>query len=266
MGKNLISCRPGSYNGYILHAYEHLHELGIHNLEIPNPGPSGVDTIKDMLSDFSGMQIKSIQADIPIANNNPAELMQESVFDVMKALGATHLFVSLDPKKQKTTEKDWVPRLQAVGDMAKKYGVKVILETHPPLFPNGDIGIATMQKVNHPAIRINYDTANMYFYNKDIDAITDLKKVLRYVEGVHLKESNKKYKTWYFPGLGEGEGCIDFKSVFSLLNSRTDPGPMFGPFTLEIEGIKGENKMTLDEVKARVANSVKYLQKLGVIE
>ncbi len=263
MGKNLISCRPGSYDGYILHAYEHLYEIGIHYLEIPNPGLSGVDTLKDILSDFSGMQVKSIQADIPIAKNDPGELMQESVFDVMKALGATHLFVSLKPDRIK--EKDWIPRLRGVGDVAKKYGVTVILETHPPLFPNGDVGIATMQKVNHPAIRINYDTANMYFYNKDIDAIADLKKVLRYVEGVHLKESNKKFKTWYFPGLGEGEGCIDFKSVFSLLNSRTDPGPMFGPFTLEIEGIKGEKNLTLEEAKARVANSVKYLRNLDVI-
>jgi hypothetical protein len=75
----------------------------------------------------------------------------------------------LNPKK--TKEKDWVPRLRGVGDMAQKYGVTVILETHPPLFPNGDVGIATMQKVNHPAIRINYDTANMYFYNENIDAI-----------------------------------------------------------------------------------------------
>ncbi len=264
MGKNLISCRPGSYNGYILHAYEHLHELGIRYLEIPNPGLSGVDTLNDMLSDFSGMQVKSIQAEIPIAEKNPAEKMQDSVFEVMKALGATHLFVSLDPKK--TKEKDWVPRLQGVGDMAKKCGVTVILETHPPLFPNGDIGIATMQKVNHPAIRVNYDSANMYFYNENIDAIADLKKVLKYVEGVHLKESNKKYKTWYFPGLGEGEGCVDFKSLFALLNSRQDPGPMHGPFTLEIEGIKGEPKLTLEQAKARVANSVKYLRNLDVID
>ncbi len=264
MGKNLISCRPSSLGPFTLYAYELLPELGIQNLEIPNPGPSGVDGIKDILRDFPSLRVKSIQADIPIAKENPGEFMQESVFNVMKTLGATHLFVSLNPKK--TKEKDWVPRLRGVGDMAKKYGVTVILETHPPLFPNGDVGIVTMQKVNHPAIRINYDTANMYFYNKDIDAIADLKKVLRYVEGVHLKESNKTFQTWYFPGLGEGEGCIDFKSVFSLLNNRQDPGPMYGPFTLEIEGIKGEPKLTLEEAKARISKSVTYLRNLGVID
>lgn len=243
MRKNLISCRPASYGSYALYAYEHLYELGIHNLEIPNPGPQGMDGIKDILGDFPGLKVKSIQAEIPIGKKNPGELMRATVFDVMKTLGASHLFVSLKPGKLK--EKDWVPRLRGVGDIAREYGVLVILETHPPLLSNGDVGITTMQMVNHPAIRINYDTANMYFYNKNIDAIADLKKVLRYVEGVHLKESNKKFKTWYFPGLGEGEGSIDFKSVFELLNTRTDPGPMFGPFTLEIEGIKGEKKKTL---------------------
>ncbi len=264
MGKNLISCRPGSYGVYTLYAYEHLQEIGINHLEIPNPGPSGLDMIKDILSDFPGLKVTSIQAEIPIGKKDPGELMRTTVFDIAKTLGASHIFVSLKPGKVK--ERDWVPRLQGVGDVAKEYGMLIILETHPPLFPNGDVGITTMQRVNHPSIRINYDTANMYFYNENIDAIADLKKVLRYVEGVHLKESNKKFKTWYFPGLGEGEGCIDFKAVFELLNTRQDPGPMYGPFTLEIEGIKGEQPLNLEGVKARVAKSVAYLRNLGVVD
>jgi inosose dehydratase len=153
-----------------------------------------------------------------------------------------------------------------VGDVAQEYGLVIILETHPPLILNGDVGRKTMEKVNHPAIRINYDTANMFHYNKKIDGLEELRKILPFVEGVHLKESNKKFKSWYFPGFGEGDGCMDFKGVFDLLNNREEPVPFFGPFTMEIEGIKGEKKLTLEESKARVAISVDYLRNIGVFE
>ena len=262
MPENIISCRPGSYGDFGLHAYEHLYEIGIRNLEISNPGATGVESTLDLLGDFHGMQVKSIQAIIPITEDDAGNLMREEVFEVAKALGATHIFVSLNPDKIK--ERDWVRRLRGVGDVALEFGLVIILETHPPLIKNGDVGRATMEKVNHPAIRINYDTANMFHYNEGIDGITELEKILPYVEGVHLKESNKKYQEWYFPGFGEGEGCVDFKGVVDFLNNRQDPGPFFGPFTMEIEGIKGEPKLTLEETKARVANSVEYLRSLGI--
>ena len=47
-----------------------------------------------------------------------------------------------------------------------------------------------------------------------------------------------------------GEGVVNYKTVFQTLNNAD----FYGPFTMELEGIEGEN---LDEagVKARVADS-----------
>ena len=57
-----------------------------------------------------------------------------------------------------------------------------------------------------------------------------------------------------------GEGVVDFKAVFQTLN---DAG-FYGPFTMELEGIEGEN---LDEAgaQARVAGSLQHLKDIGVI-
>ncbi len=263
MLKNIISCRSHCFKEYEIFGYPHLYEIGIRYLEIFNPGQKGVDNIKNILNSYSGMHIKSIQTTIPIKEIDPSNKMREDVFDIAKELNATHIFVPLNPEGVK--EEDWIKRLRLVGDVAQEYGLIVTLETHEPLVTNGDIGCSTMKKINHPAIKINFDPANIYFLNKDPDLKTELRKVLKYVASVHLKESNKKFKTKYFPGLGEGEGCINFKEVFTMLNNRMDPCPFNGPFTIEIEGIYGEKKQTLDDLKRRVTNSVEYLKHIGVI-
>ena len=56
--------------------------------------------------------------------------------------------------------------------------------------------------------------------------------------------------------------CIrdSFKAVFELLNSRG----FEGPFTMELEGIEGENIDRVGILK-RVEDSFQYLKNLGVI-
>ncbi len=83
-----------------------------------------------------------------------------------------------------------------------------------------------------------------------------MKKILDYIEGVHLKDTNGKYQTWHFPALGEG--IINFAEIRGLLNKRG----FYGPFTIEIEGIKGEN-LSLAQTLERMEKSVKHLRKCG---
>jgi len=110
--------------------------------------------------------------------------------------------------------------------------------------------------VNHRDVRINFDTANIYYYNEGVDVAEEMKKILEYIEGVHLKDSNGKPRTWHFPALGEG--IVNFPIVRELLNNRG----FFGPFTIEIEGIEGEN-LTLKQTLERMEKSVKHLKKCG---
>jgi len=92
-----------------------------------------------------------------------------------------------------------------------------------------------------------------------IDGIEELKKVLEYVEGVHLKDTDGGYKSWHFPALGQG--IVDFPTVFRLLNERG----MCGPFTIEIEGIGGE-ETTPELVSQRMSRSAQYLRDIGALE
>ena len=120
-------------------------------------------------------------------------------------------------------------RLRQVGDVAARHGLVVALETHPNLISNGDVARRTMEAVAHPSIRVNYDTANVHYYNHGVDSVAELRKVLPYVAALHLKESKGAYESFDFPPLGQG--IVDFPAIFRLL----DEAGFSGPTTLEIE-------------------------------
>jgi inosose dehydratase len=144
-----------------------------------------------------------------------------------------------------------------MGDIAAQLGVKVAMETHPDLITNGDVASQTMRAIAHPNVGINFDTANIYYYNEGTDSVTELRKVLDHVFSVHLKDTNGKPRTWYFPTLGQG--VVDFPAIFQLLLDRG----FRGPFTMELEGIEGEN-LTEEQQLQRVAQSFDYAR--GIVE
>ncbi len=250
--KNLLACRLSSYGQYQDVAWSHLPSVGVYHVEIPLPKPQEVEQVRKNLG-ASGMVASSLQGQCDVAAEDVAEQMAEQL-DICRELGAGLCFVSV---KAGELNLDLVyDRLRAVGDEADKRGVTVLLETHPDLITNGHVGRRTMQAVNHPRIRVNFDTANVYYYNEDVDGVEELKQVAEYVEGVHLKDTNGKFRTWYFPTLGDG--VVDFPTIVNVLNARG----FHGPFTMELEGIEGV-KLDEEQTKQHVADSVGYIRSTG---
>lgn len=250
--RNIISCRPSSYGRYRDKAYEHLAQIGVTHVEIPMPRMEDVEKVLDELSGY-GLSVGSIQAPCDIKSEDVVDQFRTAV-EVADRLDTNRIFTSVHTGG---LDKSIVyERLRRIGEVAAQKGVIVIMETHPDLVTNGDVGLETMKGVDHPNIRINFDTANIYYYNEGVDGIEEMKKVLDYIEGVHLKDTNGQPKTWYFPTLGEG--IVDFKKVRELLNARG----FYGPFTIEIEGIKGEN-LTLEQTLERMEKSVRHLRECG---
>jgi len=253
--KNLLACRLSSYGRYQDAAWSHLPSLGVYHIEIPLPEPGQIDELRDKLR-ASGLAVSSVQGNCDVAAEDVAEQMARQ-FDLCRELGADRCFVSV---KAGPLDLELVyARLRAVGDEADKRDITVLLETHPDLVTNGHVGRRTMQAVDHPRIRVNFDTANVYYYNEDVDGIEELRQVADYVEGVHLKDTNGKFRTWYFPTLGDG--IVDFPAVFSILNARG----FHGPFTMELEGIEGV-ELDEEQTKQHVADSVAYLRRTGYFD
>ena len=231
MTQNIISCCPVSYGKYQDKMYEHLVKIGINHVELPMPKPQEVNKIRKEL-DKHGLSVASLQAPCNIQNEHVSEEFRVPI-EVAEKFEAKRVFVSVHAGELE--RKTVYERLRELGDLAAEKEMFIILETHPNMVTNGDVGLQTMKGVNHPYVRINYDTANMYYYNENIDGVEEMKKILDYIEGVHLKDTNGKPQKWHFPTLGEG--IVNFAKIRELLNKRD----FFGPFTIEIEGIKDEN-------------------------
>jgi len=61
-----------------------------------------------------------------------------------------------------------------------------------------------MRRINHPNVRVNFDTGNITYYNNKADVVAELKKIIDYVATVELKDHNGQDLTWNFPALGHG--------------------------------------------------------------
>jgi inosose dehydratase len=154
-----------------------------------------------------------------------------------------------------------VANLRRIGNLAGSLGVTVALETHKGPTQNAAAMLALMAEVDHPHIRLNFDTGNIAYYNRGADPVDELRRVAPLVRNVHLKDNRGGFEDWYFPALGEG-GAVDFVRVRETL----DAVGFTGPYTIEIEGLGGEPEPGLDERQRRVARSVEHLRACGYLD
>jgi len=252
MSVNVVAVNIGSYRKHRERAFAHLESIGVRNVEIPVPTPDQLAAMQQRLRDFG---LSATTLNCPCDLSLEPETLREKL-EVGKAMGVSTFFVSA--KAGELSKVEAYSRLRARCELADEFGITLSLETHPDLAENATEARATLHVVDHPRLRWNLDTANLYYYNQNVNAVSETRKGLDLIGSVHLKDTNGGFHAWWFPALGEG--VVDFRGVFSLLNGAG----FHGPFTLELEGIQGEE---LDEAAAgaRVAKSIHYLQTIGAL-
>lgn len=152
-----------------------------------------------------------------------------------------------------------IPALKELGRCADGYGLTIAMETHPPMAHNSIYSLWTLMDVDHPRIMLNYDAANIYYYTQGIDGEAELRKLVRHVAHMHLKDSRKGLREKFFPALGDG--MIDFKKIFDIL----DEGGFHGNASIEIEGSAALGEVvTPENCRRAFRRSVEHLQKIGV--
>jgi len=180
--------------------------------------------------------------------------------NLAKELGTAVLTGSADdvPEEQRSQLYD---RLLQLADYAGELDITLALETHPGIGQNAANALRAMRDLDHPRIRLNWDTANIYYHNEGMeDGEAELERVAAYVAHLHLKDCRRGYHDWFFPALGEAGG-VDFAHVGRILRDAGFTGQM----SIELEGIRDEPQQTLDERQARLARSVEHLRAVGLV-
>ena len=154
-----------------------------------------------------------------------------------------------------------IASLRQMGDAASEHGMTVALETHKGPTQNAEAMLAIIDDVDHPQVRLNFDTGNIAYYNRGFDPADELEKVKHLIRNVHVKDSRGGFEDWYFPAVGDG-GAVDFVRIRRIF----DGVGFLGPYTIEIEGIGGEAEPGPEARQDRIARSVRHLRASGYFE
>jgi SSS family transporter len=249
---NPLAVRLSNYGKFEDAAWEHVPSVGVHYLFMSVPSAGEVEGIKKRLAEHDLVALV-LRGDTDLGRESSVDELAAQLKTCEK-MGVRYMFLS--PKHTGVGKEVAYDRLRQAGDIAKKHGVTIVLETHPDLGTNGDVHVETMRRINHPNVRINFDTGNITFYNTGLDAATELKKCIEYVATMEVKDHDGKLQSWNFPVLGTG--VVDFPAVLKILEEYRFKGPI----TMEVEGFQG---VVLDQAQTEkyIGDSAAYVQSLG---
>ena len=153
--------------------------------------------------------------------------------------------------------------LREVGDYAADKGIRIALEIHGALVASAEEALRTMAEVDRLNVGVNFDTANIFYYNEDQPAaycLEALEALVRHISHVHLKDivRGKTREEHVLPRLGRGE--VDFRQVFDILHAAG----FYGPFSFEVETFHGATEADdIAAYQADVLASIEYVRSLG---
>ncbi len=153
--------------------------------------------------------------------------------------------------------------LRDLADYAAPRNVRIALEIHGGVMANAAEALRTMKEVGRENVGVNFDTANIYFYNAGLDAAgaaRELAALAKPVFHVHLKDiiRGKTQSGHVLCRLGQGE--VDFRKVFEILHEVG----FYGPFSFEVETFHGATKSEdIRDYHTDLLTSIEYLRSIG---
>jgi L-ribulose-5-phosphate 3-epimerase len=154
-------------------------------------------------------------------------------------------------------EAAFMGNIHQLADYAAERNIMIGIEIHGDITSSAKKAVPVLQKINRDNVRLNYDTANVEFYDGGTKAEDDLPAGLPYLVHCHLKDHRGVGRVWDFPAVGEGE--VNFKKLLDIMQK----GNFSGPFSVEIE-FSGEPWPSLEEVNRSMRQSYQHLSSLGL--
>jgi L-ribulose-5-phosphate 3-epimerase len=276
--KRIISCFTNSYGpSGVRAAVERIRGAGIDHLELALRGhnfgglvipesaviteqndEATVEAFRDLLGRH-GVRISGCNVGgADIRTREGVELTERRIRFAARWFGVSICVSGAGQPADAEERRTIVGSLRRLGDAAREVGSTLAIETHKGPTQNATAMLALMEDVDHPQVRLNFDTGNIAYYNPGADPCDELDLVKDLVRNVHVKDNRGGFEDWYFPAVGDG-GSVDFVRVRESL----DGVGFLGPYTIEIEGIGGEAEPGLEERQRRLARSVEHLHACG---
>jgi len=109
--------------------------------------------------------------------------------------------------------------IPSIGKRAANLGLTLALENHGDLVDQGRQILDFIRDTGIPAVRVNYDTGNAWYYSKGgINPVAELEELAPVVAHVHLKTPKIDDDLMHWVALGEGE--LDLAGIGRVLREK----------------------------------------------
>lgn len=125
-------------------------------------------------------------------------------------IGAKYINTNSGPLERLDVFKENIKR---VIEQAEKWNITVCLESHGDIIGTAKDSSKYIREINHPLIKMNYDTGNTYFYEKGkVDLTEDISTAFDILSYIHLKDISIVGEKVKYQAIGEGD--VSFKPIF----------------------------------------------------
>jgi L-ribulose-5-phosphate 3-epimerase len=273
--QRILAASPFCFGGFDPWvAYDYIGQAGLRYVEVPAVSqgvslrhglttfaPEAMDaedvcTMRNRLTTM-GLQPVSVDAVCHVLKPRDVEALRRRI-DFAHDLGCTYVITdSCEEAELTENRREVFSNLRSLATYAADRGVCIALETHAGPTKSGRAAMEFLEELAHPNVGCNYDTGNIFFYNDNIDPAEDIREIESRVVHVHLKDTLGGKGEWKFCGLGEGR--VDFARIIATL----DAVGFRGPYSIEIEGIEGED-LNREECLQRLVRSLEHLRRIGL--
>lgn len=154
-------------------------------------------------------------------------------------------------------------QLCQLGDTAKERGLTLLLDTDCEVCGDTLSMASLMAALDHPAVRLHFDTAAVLVRNPGSNGEIALQRVLSLVGGVRLSDVELPAAAAHYVALGRGGG-VDFARTRQILQAVEFRGPCvvrFSPF--DIGPLGEQRRLTPDQCRQRLEDSLWTLRHAG---
>ncbi len=229
----IVSVSTMAFDGYALEtALDELAALGVRYVE-----PASVDKVFQHLveEDFCsaranrlrqelndrGLSCLSLSAHMDLTGPDAIERFHRRL-EFARNLGARCVNTIAGPADRGEEFRRNIP---AIAERARDLGVVMALENHGDLLNGGQQALDFIREINHPAVRVNYDTGNAWYYSKGtIDPVEELALLAPVVAHVHVK--SPKIVEGLLRWVALGDGALDLPALAHVLKGRMPGVPV----------------------------------------
>ncbi len=157
--------------------------------------------------------------------------------------------------------------IPAIGRRAAELDLTLALENHGDLVDHGRQIVEFIERIGIPAVRVNYDTGNAWYYAKGgFDPAAELAEVAPVVAHVHLKDPRVDDGVMRWVALGEG--VLDLEAVGRILRDRLPTAPISVELSLRQRSRDFEPRWrtpdfpSLPEIRGIITRSLQAIDKV----